>query len=193
MSLKDYKDKRDFKSSTEPGGRKDKKTTASNKSKKDNSLAFVVQKHYASHLHYDFRLEFKGIFKSWAMPKGPTLDPADKHLAVMVEDHPYDYKDFSGIIPEGNYGAGKVEVWDEGTYHSLDAEDKKSAESEVAKGLDRGHITIIMDGGILKGEFALIKLKSTKGNNWLLIKKNDEFAVRGWKIGDEKNSSRVKN
>ena len=188
MPLKDYKDKRDFKSSTEPGGRKDKKTAASNKSKKDNSLAFVVQKHYASHLHYDFRLEFKGILKSWAIPKGPTLDPADKHLAVMVEDHPYDYKDFSGIIPEGNYGAGKVEVWDEGTYHSLDAEDKKSAESEVAKGLDRGHITIIMDGGILKGEFALIKLKSTKGNNWLLIKKNDEFAVRGWKIGDEKNS-----
>jgi bifunctional non-homologous end joining protein LigD len=184
MSLKNYKDKRDFKSTTEPGGRNAKKTPTAGRSKKEGSLAFVVHKHYASRLHYDFRLEFEGILKSWAIPKGPALDPADKHLAVLVEDHPFEYKDFTGIIPEGNYGAGKVEIWDEGTYHSLNAKDKKGTESEVKKGLNKGHITIIMYGHILKGEFALIRLKNTKGNNWLLIKKNDEFAVRGWKIDD---------
>ena len=122
------------------------------------------------------------MLKSWAIPKGPTLDPANKHLAVMVEDHPYDYGNFSGIIPEGSYGAGKVEIWDNGTYHTPDSEDKKDSEEEILNGLDNGHITIIMDGKKLKGEFALIRLKNTKGNNWLLIKKNDRFAVRGWKI-----------
>lgn len=187
MSLKDYKGKRDFSSSSEPGGKK-KKTG----DKKDDDLVFVVQKHYASHLHYDFRLEHEGILKSWAVPKGPMLDPANKHLAVLVEDHPFDYKDFSGIIPEGNYGAGKVEIWDEGTYHALNSEDREGTESEIRKGLNKGHITIIMDGNILNGEFALIRLKDAKGKNWLLIKKNDEFAVRGWKIEDVKSGPGVK-
>jgi bifunctional non-homologous end joining protein LigD len=187
MPLKDYDKKRDFSSTSEPGsGKKLSKT------KKDQDLAFVVQKHYASHLHYDFRLELEGVLKSWAVPKGPTLDPANKHLAVMVEDHPYDYKDFSGIIPEGNYGAGKVEIWDAGTYHSLNAEDKDGTEEELKAGLEKGHITIIMDGNRLNGEFALIKLKNSRGNNWLLIKKNDEYAVRGWKIDNDKSPGDVK-
>jgi len=187
MPLKDYSDKRDFKSTSEPGSKK--KLSGR---KKDEGLAFVVQKHYASHLHYDFRLEYEGILKSWAIPKGPTIDPADKHLAVMVEDHPYEYKDFSGIIPEGNYGAGKVEIWDRGTYHALNAEDKNRSESEIKEGLNKGHLTIIMEGKKLNGEFALIKLKNTKGNNWLLIKKDDEYAVRGWKIDDEESGMDLK-
>jgi len=187
MPLKDYRDKRDFESTSEPEGRK-----TGGKKNRDKSPAFVVQKHFASHLHYDFRLELGGILKSWAVPKGPTLDPAEKHLAVMVEDHPYQYKDFSGVIPEGNYGAGRVEIWDEGTYHSLNAEDKEGTESEVRKGLERGHVTIIMYGSILKGEFALIKLKKASKDNWLLIKKDDEFAVRGWKIDDVGGSPEVK-
>jgi bifunctional non-homologous end joining protein LigD len=189
MPLKDYDKKRDFSSTSEPDSGKKASDT-----KKDESLVFVVQKHYASHLHYDFRLELEGVLKSWAVPKGPTLDPGNKHLAVMVEDHPYEYKDFSGIIPEGNYGAGKVQIWDEGTYHSLNAEEKDGSEEEVKAGLKKGHITIIMKGNRLNGEFALIKLKKSKGNNWLLIKKNDEYAVRGWKIdGDKKPDSVKKN
>lgn len=187
MSLKDYKDKRDFDSTSEPGsGGKPSGT------RKEKDLIFVVQKHYASRLHYDLRLELDGVLKSWAVPKGPSLDPADKHLAVMVEDHPYDYRDFSGIIPEGNYGAGKVEIWDEGTYNSLNAEDREGSQEEVRAGLKKGHITIIMNGKKLKGEFALIKLKNAKGNNWLLIKKNDEHAVRDWKIDHDKSPGDVK-
>jgi bifunctional non-homologous end joining protein LigD len=187
MPLKDYDKKRDFGSTSEPGsGKKPSRT------KKGESLVFVVQKHYASHLHYDFRLELEGVLKSWAVPKGPTLDPGNKHLAVLVEDHPYDYKDFSGIIPEGNYGAGKVEIWDNGTYHSLNAEDKDGSEEEVKAGLEKGHITIIMEGNRLNGEFALIKLKNSRGNNWLLIKKNDEYAERGWKIDTDASPDDVK-
>jgi bifunctional non-homologous end joining protein LigD len=182
MSIEDYEDKRDFDSTAEPeSGKKPSGTT------EGKDLVFVVQKHYASHLHYDLRLELDGVLKSWAVPKGPSLDPSEKHLAVMVEDHPYDYKDFSGIIPEGNYGAGKVEIWDEGTYHSLNTEDREGSQEELRAGLKKGHVTIIMDGKKLNGEFALIKLKDVKGNNWLLIKKNDDYAVRGWKIDHDKN------
>jgi len=187
MPLKDYDKKRDFSSTSEPDSRGKPPGT-----KKEGGLAFVVQKHYASHLHYDFRLELEGVLKSWAVPKGPNLDPANKHLAVMVEDHPFDYKDFSGIIPEGNYGAGKVEIWDKGTYHSLNEEDRVGSEEEVKAGLEKGHITIIMKGSRLNGEFALIKLKKSRGNNWLLIKKNDEYAVRGWKIDSDKKPDDVK-
>ena len=183
MSLKDYKGKRKFRSTSEPEG----SSGRDKNSGKDIGLVFVVQKHFASHLHYDFRLELEGVLKSWAIPKGPTLDPSNKHLAVLVEDHPFEYKDFSGIIPVGNYGAGRVEIWDAGTYFALDSSDIKDTAQKVKEGLEKGHITIILKGNRLNGEFAFIRLKKAKENNWLLIKKNDQFAVRGWdiKIEDE--------
>jgi len=126
--------------------------------------------------------------KSWAIPKGPTLDPANKHLAVLVEDHPFEYKDFSGIIPEGNYGAGRVELWDKGIYFALDSTSVEDTTLKIREGFDKGHITVILNGKKLKGEFTFILLKKAKKNNWLLIKKNDQFAVRGWDItvGDRK-------
>ena len=177
--MKDYKDKRDFKSTSEPEGSAVRDRQSGNK---DKGLVFVVQKHYASRLHFDFRLELDGVLKSWAIPKGPTLDPANKHLAVLVEDHPFEYKDFSGMIPEGNYGTGKVEIWDAGTYLALDSSDSKDTALKVRGGFDKGHITIILSGKKLNGEFALIRFRKAKKNDWLLIKKNDQFAVRGWDI-----------
>ncbi len=178
MSLKDYKDIRNFKSTSEPEGREKKDGIL----KKDAGLIFVVQKHYASHLHYDFRLELDGVLKSWAIPKGPTLDPSDKHLAILVEDHPLEYKDFSGVIPEGNYGAGRVEIWDEGIYLALDSSSSKDTARKVREGFIKGHITILLSGKKLNGEFNFVRLKKAKENNWLLIKKNDKFAVLGWDI-----------
>ena len=130
MALKDYNEKRKFNETTEPEGK--------TKKSKDK-LIFVIQRHAASRLHYDFRLEMDGVLKSWAVPKGPSLDPKDKRLAMMVEDHPYDYKDFEGNIPEGNYGAGQVEVWDSGTYEPLE-ETKLSAEKELLKELHSGSL-----------------------------------------------------
>ena len=165
MSLATYKKKRSFNQTPEPAG----KEKASN-----SSLVFVVQKHAASHLHYDFRLEMEGVLKSWAVPKGPSMNPEDKRLAMMVEDHPYDYKDFEGTIPEGNYGAGQVIVWDKGTYHPYKTD--KDEEKELLAGLKKGHITFILEGKKLKGEFALVKLKTAQSNAWLLIKKDDQFA-----------------
>src|SRR3990172_2663610 len=119
MSLTKYKQKRNFKETSEPKGKK--------KSSRNSDLKFVVQLHHATSLHYDFRLELDGVLKSWAIPKGPSLNPEDKRLAMMVEDHPYEYRTFEGIIPKGNYGAGEVIVWDEGTYHSLQADDLKES------------------------------------------------------------------
>src|SRR5215468_2663456 len=120
MSLATYKKKRSFNKTPEPSGKKTEgKKTAGKKKAAPGELHFVVQKHDATRLHYDFRLEMEGVLKSWAVPKGPSMNPQDKRLAMMVEDHPYDYKDFEGIIPEGNYGAGTVIVWDTGTYEPL--------------------------------------------------------------------------
>ena len=143
-----------------------------------SKLSFVVQRHKASHLHYDFRLEMDGVLKSWAVPKGPSLNPKDKRLAMMVEDHPYDYKDFAGIIPEGNYGGGIVEIWDKGSYADLDNSGKDSAEKKLQAGLEAGNLKFRLFGKKLKGEFALVKLKSKEDNTWLLIKHNDEYAVQ---------------
>lgn len=170
MSLSLYKKKRRFSETPEPEGKE-----RSSKS----VLRFVIQKHDASHLHYDFRLELDGVLKSWAVPKGPSLDPADKRLAMMVEDHPYDYRDFEGIIPEGNYGAGTVIVWDEGTYDAYDGEPmkKKELEKSFMQQLKKGMLKIRLHGSKINGRYTLKKLKSDPSDNaWLLMKSNDEFA-----------------
>ena len=170
MSLTKYNQKRSFAKTPEPKG---------TLRKKGKALHFVVQKHHASRLHYDFRLEMDGVLKSWAVPKGPSLNPADKHLAMMVEDHPYDYRSFEGIIPEGNYGAGSVIIWDQGTYESLlPVPDGKSEEDFLLEQLENGSIKIIMHGQRLKGEFALVRFKRAGDNGWLLIKHNDEYASK---------------
>ena len=166
MALKDYNEKRKFDETSEPKGK--------TKKSKDK-LIFVIQRHAASRLHYDFRLEMEGVLKSWAVPKGPSLDPKDKRLAMEVEDHPYDYKDFEGNIPEGNYGAGQVEVWDSGTYEPLDATSKLSSEKELLKELKAGSLKFVLHGKKMKGEFALVKMKNAENNAWLLIKHKDNF------------------
>lgn len=159
MALERYKAKRDLKVTPEPDGIVHKGTGA---------LQFVVQKHDASHLHYDFRLELDGVLKSWAVPKGPSMNPADKRLAVQVEDHPYSYKDFEGTIPEGHYGAGKVIVWDTGTYTS-------PKNFSLQKQLKTGHMEITLQGKKLQGDFDLVRLKD--GKNWLLMKRHDEHST----------------
>src|SRR5690606_23462268 len=141
-------------------------------------LKFVVQKHHASHLHYDFRLEMDGVLKSWAVPKGPSLDPKVKRLAMMVEDHPYDYRNFEGLIPKGQYGGGTVIVWDEGTYEYDDAaESVKKQEKSLLADLKAGKLKFRLNGHKLKGEFALVKAHGRGENSWLLMKLNDEFAT----------------
>lgn len=165
MDLSKYNLKRDFNSTTEPKG-------VIKKSK--NDLAFVVQKHAASQLHYDFRLEMDGVLKSWAIPKGPSMNPHEKRLAIMVEDHPYTYKDFEGTIPEGNYGAGNVIVWDNGTYALVGGVEK--IEDQFKSDIQNGHLSFILNGKKLKGEFVLVKLKIKQKDAWLLIKKDDQYA-----------------
>ena len=137
---------------------------------------FCVQRHDATRLHYDFRLEIGGVLKSWAIPKGPTLDPAVKHLAAHVEDHPLEYGDFEGNIPAGNYGAGSVMLWDRGTFDLL-------GDVPAAEQLARGDLKFRLHGEKLNGDFALVHMKGRgKGNEWLLIKKRDEFAAPGWDV-----------
>lgn len=167
MSLEKYKSKRNFKKTSEP--------KATKKSGEDE-LVFVIQKHKATNLHYDFRLEVEGVLKSWAVPKGPSLNPAVKRLAMMVEDHPIDYKDFEGLIPEGEYGGGEVIIWDNGTFHSGPTKDKDESEKLMSEGLERGEIKFVLNGKKLKGEFALVKVEKWGKNAWLLIKHRDEFA-----------------
>jgi bifunctional non-homologous end joining protein LigD len=168
VSLQKYHRKRHFNKTPEPRGKKAKRSAA---------LRFVVQKHDASRLHYDFRLELDGVMKSWAVPKGPSLNPADKRLAIMVEDHPLDYRKFEGTIPAGNYGAGTVIVWDEGTYEPAEPSDSVSQEQSLRDGLESGHLGIVVHGSKLNGGFSLVKLQRAKKNEWLLIKKTDEFAT----------------
>ncbi|UYQ94507.1 DNA ligase D [Chitinophaga horti] len=167
MALSTYKKKRSFSNTPEPQGGKPNKSV----------LRFVVQKHDASRLHYDFRLEMEGVLKSWAVPKGPSLNPTDKRLAMMVEDHPFDYRSFEGIIPKGNYGAGTVIVWDEGTYEPLESTgDKKKDDKALLKQLASGSLKFTLHGQKLNGEFALVKLKNAENNAWLLIKHRDKYA-----------------
>jgi bifunctional non-homologous end joining protein LigD len=165
--LKKYKTMRDFGDTPEPAG---------GKPRKGKLPIFVIQKHRASHLHYDFRLEMEGVLKSWAVPKGPSYDPGVKRLAMMTEDHPYDYAKFEGVIPAGNYGAGNVIIWDEGTWEFIEPGD------DPVKALKSGKLTFRMNGKKMFGEWALVKIggrgksKSDKGNEWLLLKHKDAFA-----------------
>ena len=165
-SLRRYAQKRDFARTPEPKGQK---------LPRGRALRFVVQKHRASHLHYDFRLEADGVLKSWAVPKGPTLDPKERRLAMQVEDHPLDYRDFEGVIPKGNYGAGQVIVWDRGTY-------KLAEGTSPAAEIGRGKIKVILHGKKLTGMFTLVRMRPRDGseNAWLLIKDNDAGAVPDW-------------
>ena len=169
MALEKYIQKRDDGKTPEPFGGK------SNESK----LRFVVQKHAASHLHYDFRLEMEGVLKSWAVPKGPSLDPAVKRLAMMVEDHPHDYRNFEGIIPQGEYGGGTVIVWDEGYYEPYEsaAKTKEEQEKELFHGLHSGKVKFTLKGKKLKGAFALVKAHGRGENGWLLMKLEDSHAT----------------
>jgi bifunctional non-homologous end joining protein LigD len=168
MALTLYRKKRSFKETPEPTGGK----------AAGPALRFVIQKHDASRLHYDFRLEMEGVLKSWAVPKGPSTDPTVKRLAMMVEDHPYDYRSFEGIIPKGQYGGGTVIVWDEGTYEAvgMDGKSKKEQEKELLKQLHKGKLTFILHGEKLSGEWALVRSGYQGENAWLLIKVKDEFA-----------------
>ncbi|MBC7759801.1 MAG: DNA ligase, partial [Phormidesmis sp. FL-bin-119] len=168
MSLEKYVKKRDFTKTSEP---------KAGKSKDKDKLRFVIQKHNASRLHYDFRLEMEGVLKSWAVPKGPSTDPKTKRLAMMVEDHPYDYRLFEGIIPQGEYGGGTVIVWDEGTYEPIDEiKGKKAQEKHLLKQLHDGSLKIKLQGQKLEGEYALVKTNGMGENGWLLIKHKDDFA-----------------
>ena len=161
--LKKYRAMRDFGQTPEPAGVQPKKSKLP---------MFVIQKHHASHLHYDFRLEMEGVLKSWAVPKGPSYDPGTKRLAMMTEDHPYDYGSFEGVIPEGNYGAGNVIIWDTGTWEFIEPGD------DPVKAVRQGKLTFRMFGKKMFGEWALVKIhgRSPKGNEWLLLKHRDQYA-----------------
>ena len=141
-----------------------------------DTLVFVVQKHQASRLHYDFRLELDGVLKSWAIPNGLSLNPEEKRLAIMVEDHPFEYRTFEGVIAEGEYGAGEVIVWDQGTYRPLVGTTKDAMQEQVRKQLDQGKLRYLLFGEKLRGEFALIRQKRLGEMAWLLIKKRDQYA-----------------
>jgi len=169
MPLEDYWKKRNFKVTPEPAGRRKPRKSV-------KAPIFVVQKHQATHLHYDFRLEIDGVLVSWAVPKGPSLNPSDKRLAVRTEDHPLEYADFEGVIPKGQYGAGAVMLWDTGTYDTG---------GSAAEQLKRGELKFTLHGKKLKGGFVLIR--TGRGSvavraPWLLIKRRDKHAVRSWNI-----------
>jgi len=181
VALEEYKRKRRFEATPEPPPKVEKKS----------AHRFVVQMHDATRLHYDFRLELDGVLKSWAVPKGPSLDPADKRLAMQVEDHPVSYFDFEGTIPEGNYGAGSVIVWDVGTWQPLspvavNGKYNPGSDAEATAMLAKGDLKFRLNGKRLKGDFALVHIKArrsgSKGNEWLLIKKHDQDEVPGYDI-----------
>src|SRR5579859_3205425 len=186
MALEEYKRKRRFEDTPEPPPKVEKKV----------GNRFVVQEHAATRLHYDFRLEMEGVLKSWAVPKGPSLDPADKRLAMQVEDHPVSYFDFEGTIPKGNYGGGTVMVWDAGTWEPLSPVPVNGVyvpgtEKEAAAMLAKGDLKFRLKGERLSGDFALVHIKGrsgSKGNEWLLIKKKDDRVVAGFDIDSYETS-----
>src|SRR6185312_8838902 len=168
--LASYRAKRDFRLTREPSG--------AEKVAPGRALRFVIQKHAATRLHYDFRLEWKGVFLSWAVTRGPSLDPADKRLAVEVEDHPLDYGDFEGTIPKGQYGGGTVMLWDRGYW---------APEGDAEAMLKKGDLKFVLEGGKLHGSWVLVRMRhdrnakygKSKRNNWLLIKHRDKYAKDG--------------
>ena len=164
MGLFAYKKKRNLKTSKEPPA-KIRKT-------KGSQLAYVIQEHHARRLHYDLRLEAGGVLKSWAIPKKPSMNSSEKRLAIMVEDHPYSYKNFKGTIPSG-YGAGTVSIWDKGTYE-IDDQDAKASEKALLSGLKKGSFHFTLHGKKLKGDFSLVRLNTSEGNKWLFLKKRQK-------------------
>jgi len=177
-SLKDYQEKRDFMRTPEPAGGREPGS---------QEPIFVIQKHAARRLHYDFRLEVDGVLKSWAIPKGPSTDPQDKRLAVPTEDHPLEYAGFEGVIPEGEYGGGTVLVWDTGPY--LNLTEKKGEAIPMGQALAHGHIKVWLKGSKLKGGYALTRFKTGKDEAWLLVKADDEAAdPRRNPVADEPRS-----
>jgi DNA ligase D-like protein (predicted 3'-phosphoesterase) len=177
-SLKDYRGKRDFSRTPEPPPGEPR--TAS-------EPIFVIQKHAARRLHYDFRLEVDGVLKSWAVPKGPSTNPQDKRLAVPTEDHPLEYAGFEGVIPEGEYGGGTVLVWDTGTY--LNLTEKKGEAIPMGQALAHGHVKVWLEGNKLKGGYALTRFKSGQDEAWLLVKADDAEADPGRNpVADEPQS-----
>src|SRR3954462_13856509 len=186
--LAEYRKKRDFTRTREPSGEKDAKPARTGR------LRFVIQKHAASHLHFDLRLELDGVMKSWAVPKGPSLDPSVKRLAMQVEDHPIDYNTFEGTIPKGQYGGGTVMLWDRGTYSSDTAVSSDDEEDVLRDQLRKGDLKITFHGERLHGSFALIRMKysrdasSSSKPQWLLIKHRDEYATTDDVVGDNMTS-----
>ena len=175
-----YRAKRDFTKTSEPAGAGDMPVTPA-----DAARVYVIQKHHAGHLHYDLRLESGGVLKSWAVPKGPSLDPADRRLAVEVEDHPLDYAGFEGTIPEGEYGAGTVIVWDRGTF-------RVQGDASFETMLEKGSVKIDIEGEKLAGGFAIVRTRfGGKKNNWLLIKEKDAHARPGSAVTEEQPRSVV--
>jgi DNA ligase D-like protein (predicted 3'-phosphoesterase) len=167
-ALAAYRGKRNLRRSGEPaGGRQSQRRRPT----------FVVQQHAARTMHYDFRLEAGGVLKSWSVPKGPSLDPAEKRLAVPTEDHPLDYEKFEGVIPPGEYGAGSVIVWDTGTYDNRTT-DSAGHPVDVADAIERGHVSFDLHGHKLRGGYSLTRFRSGRQPGWLLVKKDDEFASR---------------
>jgi bifunctional non-homologous end joining protein LigD len=176
MPLEEYVRKRSFEKTPEP------KPSLTTSKQSAEAPYFCVQRHDATRLHYDFRLEIDGVLKSWAVPKGPTLDPTVKRLAAHVEDHPIEYGSFEGNIPVGNYGAGSVMLWDRGTFELL-------GDLPGAAQIEKGDLKFRLHGEKLEGEFAIVHMKGRgKGNDWLLIKKRDAAAVPGWDVEDHATS-----
>lgn len=165
MAKSEYEKKRDFEKTPEPGG---------GKKRRNEDPVFVIQKHDASSLHYDFRLEIDGTLKSWAVPKGPSTDPKDKRLAVRTEDHPLAYADFEGVIPEGQYGTGTVLVWDYGTYENITEKGGETVSAKAA--LDNGHLLVHLNGRKISGGYAMQRIRTGKNEQWLMIKMDDEDA-----------------
>lgn len=170
--LSDYRHKRDFRSTREPKGGASRGGNG-----RQRQPRFVIQRHDASSLHFDFRLEVDGVLKSWAVPKGPSPDPREKRLATPTEDHPMEYAEYEGVIPEGEYGAGSVIVWDTGTYENLS--ERKGEELSMDEALEDGHVKVLLHGEKLNGAYALTRFREERGRDqWLLVKVNDEGATR---------------